>query len=200
MDDTPLWNDAKEMPYTFSDLPDLLKLPHYRQGVDAVEADNPYAAILCSAHYASFFDPPGSPHEASFYQHERARQARLMRELGVDEAELAAHLRVLQFLDRLSIYICMTEPDMPPGTGWTAFRDGFPDSEHLPGTGGGRRIAARWLDNAHMGLGPFPFRGPVEAVLPVRVIGRARIRAEGLVAAYRTTPVTPRSLTLVPIT
>nr|AYQ72090.1 DUF3891 family protein [Cohnella candidum] len=54
LDDAPIWNDRDAKPFSFMDYPLLPKLTHYRLGIDEVQAQSEYAALLCSMHYCSF--------------------------------------------------------------------------------------------------------------------------------------------------
>ena len=76
MDKVPLWNDARGAPYSFMDLPDAWKLPHYRHGVNLAEARDPYAGLLASCHYSAFFEGSANPDALAFLSRERSRQAR----------------------------------------------------------------------------------------------------------------------------
>ncbi|MDT2191313.1 DUF3891 family protein [Paenibacillus larvae] len=57
LDETPLWNDAEDKPYTFIDTPVLLRLAFYTKGLDKVQSKSPYAALINSLHFTSFFLP-----------------------------------------------------------------------------------------------------------------------------------------------
>ena len=53
-DAEPLWNDEKQIPYSFIDYPDYIKTILYKRGIDEVAKEDPYAGLLCSKHYANF--------------------------------------------------------------------------------------------------------------------------------------------------
>src|SRR5699024_6115133 len=52
-DKQPFWNDEKQMPYTFIDFPNKPKTVFYKHGIDVVEKDDPYAALLRSEEHTS---------------------------------------------------------------------------------------------------------------------------------------------------
>ena len=48
------FNPETGRPYNFFEYPAEPRLSVYRRGIDAVEASDPYAGLLCSLHYESF--------------------------------------------------------------------------------------------------------------------------------------------------
>src|SRR5690625_2713457 len=53
-DYAPIWNDAKNSPFSFIDLPVAIKAVLYKNGINEVHKSDPYAALLCSEHYKRF--------------------------------------------------------------------------------------------------------------------------------------------------
>lgn len=199
LDATPLWNDGQNAPYSFIDLPSLLKLPHYQLGIDWVERRNQYAAILCSQHYASFFNHSKGDAEQAYYRYERERQNRLRAEIGdVSDRETNAHLAILQFLDRLSIYICINEPGVSKDREFGWYQDGFEGTEQLPHANGGR-IVAQWLHERSIGLTAFPFAQKFEVSVPTKIVDKRAIQKHGIAEAYRVTSSTVRTVEMVPM-
>src|SRR5690625_4939597 len=45
-DDMPIWNDVKNQPYSFIDFPISFKTVLYRHGINQVQENDPYAALL----------------------------------------------------------------------------------------------------------------------------------------------------------
>ncbi|MHB1685352.1 MAG: DUF3891 family protein [Bacilli bacterium] len=204
LDSAPLWNDTKEAPYSFSDLPIGVKLAHYRRGIDAMEKDNAYAALLCSLHYTSFVEGDSDSLAVQYVRDEHARGKRLWKQLRLkraDAADLSFHLSLLKFCDALSLFVCQSEPgtaedQLPP---W--YRRGIPHSNHLMtqlqsqeahGIENCEWMKARYADVDRVDLWPFPFTGPLTVVMSIREVSKETIASLGLMAAYRSTPISKR--------
>lgn len=199
IDATPLWNDEKNAPYSFIDLPSLLKLPHYQYGIDWVERKSKYAALLCSQHYASFFSHAKNEAELEYYQYELERQNRLRVESGnVSDKGNNNHLDVLKFFDKLSIYICINEPGVSKDNEFGWYRDGFEGTDQLFDVNGGK-IVAHWLNEKSVGLTVFPFKQKFEISVPTKSVSKHIIQEQGLAKAYRTTPLTIRTVEIGPM-
>lgn len=199
LDATPLWNDAKQVPYSFLDLPSRLKLPHYQYGIDAVEHQNKYAALLCSHHYASFFHKSVDVAERQYYHYELHRQNRLRQAFGdVSDDEITIHVEMLKFFDRLSLYICLNEPGVSKENEFPWYRDGFQGSERILGTSGSR-VNAHWIDKNRIGLTVFPFTEPFLASVPAKLVSKRLIQQEGVAEAYQSTPQTIRTVEMGPL-
>src|SRR5699024_7108306 len=109
-DKQPIWNDNKNHPYTFIDLPVLLKTVLYTNGVDIVERRNPYAAALCSAHYTKFLQKYEIKEVQQYIEKEELRRKNILQAYPeVDEATFAKHLALVQLADNISLYICLHE-------------------------------------------------------------------------------------------
>lgn len=208
LDDAPAWNPDAGRPYSFVDLPVEHKLEPYRRGIDLVEAADPYAAYLCSLHYASFFPPDAAPAgsaAAAFVAGERRRRARLARGLRAagragELARARYDLQLLKLWDHLSLYACMNEPGVAKEEEHPWYRDGLPPVTVLDPGGGRRRLRlhARWLDGSRIGLWPFPLAEPGAFPLPYRWVSRAEVAARGLAEAYRRAPVRLQPIAFVP--
>lgn len=110
-DKQPLWNDQTNKPYTFIDLPLLIKTVLYTKGVDIVERKNPYAAALCSAHYTKFLQKYEIREVQQYVEKEYLRRKRILQAFPeVDEATFERHLAFIQLADNLSLYICLHDP------------------------------------------------------------------------------------------
>jgi hypothetical protein len=201
LDSRPLWNDGAREPYSFVSLPALLKIPAYQSGIDWTESRSKYAALLCSQHYVSFFVDAGDEGARGYYELERTRQNRLLAELGLDPGhapDTEFHFRLQQFLDKLSLYICLNEPGVAKEGEFSWYREGFAHTDSLP-LAGGRPINALWLDPYLIGLTAFPFAAPFEVSVPTRVVSKREISHHGTAEAYRQTPITMRTVELRPI-
>lgn len=154
------WNPETEEPYNFFEYPAEPRLAAYRRGVDAVEAQDPYAGLLCSLHYESVARNASGVAEASFRAAERERQSRLLFALTEEErGRVDDELALLRICDDLSLFLCLNEPgeNVYP---W--FREGF---EY-----GGTRITPIWEERETLRLDPSPFTEGFEITVPYHLI------------------------------
>jgi hypothetical protein len=160
-----LWNEEKDRPYSFVDYPLHLKLPAQRKGIDLVEAHDPYAACLCSMHYARFLLDARRPEEVEFREGEFGRQGRLKEGMSAEElGNLERNFRFLRLCDGLSLFLCLNEPggdDSPPP---------YPGGFEFDGT----RFSPVWEDSRTLGLDPNPFPGAFDVEISYRTVGRDR--------------------------
>jgi hypothetical protein len=193
LDETPFWNDAKGAPYTFLDFPVVPKLNFYTKGLDEVEADTPYGALLCSLHYDRLIEVAGivSPEVTRYQEREEERRARIRRELEqtdpIGESELYYDCRLLQFCDDLSLYMALNEPGSPKSEEHPWWKDGFSGSEDF-GFTDGRRISAEWEGVNKLVLDPFPFTEDVAVTLVLRRVPKTEVEAKGIAQAYSDAP------------
>lgn len=158
-----------------------------------------YTALLCSRHYASFFNESIHSAEQAYYRHELERQNRLLLGVGdISDDEINIHVEILKFFDRLSIYICINEPGTSKESEFPWYRDGFQGSEQIPGTYG-NRINAYWLDKNHVGLTVFPFTARFKVSVPTKIVSKRVIEQQGIAVAYKSTPVTIRTVKVGPM-
>lgn len=193
LDETPFWNDAEGAPYSFIDFPVVPKLTFYRRGIDEIEADTPYGALLCSSHFERLIEVSGeeSPELTQYLQDEAERRARIHRELEqrqpLEEGELYYDARLLQFCDDLSLFLALSEPGSAESEKHPWFIDGFSGSEEFSFTSG-RAIRAEWQDEATLTLDPFPFTKELEVSFRQRRVSRKAVQDKGIALAYRETP------------
>ncbi|MEK5491153.1 DUF3891 family protein [Paenibacillus sp. FSL R7-0297] len=193
LDETPFWNDAEGAPYSFIDFPVVPKLTFYRRGIDEVEADTPYGALLCSSHFERLIEVSGEecPELTQYLQDEADRRARIHRELEqsrpIGEGELYYDARLLQFCDDLSLFLALSEPGSPESEKHPWFAGGFSGSEDFSFTSG-KAIQAEWQDKSTLILDPFPFTKDVGICFKQRRVSRKDIKLKGIAAAYRETP------------
>jgi hypothetical protein len=161
LDDEVLFDPKTGRPYSFTDYPIEPKLRAYTRGIDLVEARDPYAALLCSMHYASFVRPEQGVAAESFLSSEFRRQERLRAGTsGEQAANLEYNFRLLQLCDNLSLFVCLNEPGRNEHP-W--FRDGF---EFM-----GERLEPVWDEPRTLRIRPSPLSGAFEVSIPYRRIG-----------------------------
>jgi hypothetical protein len=158
----PKVDPATRRPYQFTDVPLEEHLAFYREGIDELAARDPHAGLLVTLHCQGFHNQRfGTMPEAVMKPHPperewalkrfmidlQARQRELGRRITVDTAALWAQYELLQFLDRLSLYLCM--PPLRP-------RDLGP----VPVSAGGVLLTLRLTpgDEGAVRLAPWPFR------------------------------------------
>lgn len=200
-DDVPFWDDREQAPYSFMNFPLLPKLVFYEYGLDHVEKMNPYAGLLCSLHYASFFENVTEPQAVADYRRlERKRQERLRRQCGIgdetSERMLQFHFRLLQFCDNLSLYVCLNEPGIGKAGEHPWYRNGFAGSDQFA-FARGRPVMAHWVDGERIAVDPFPFAREFTADIRTKQVGKERIRSAGIAAAYEQTPWCVQKVTFV---
>jgi Protein of unknown function (DUF3891) len=164
LDETVRWDEPTGRPYSFTDYPVEPKMEAYREGLDFLEAQDAYAACLCSMHYASFVRDAEGAAEVRFREEENRRQERLRVAISAQELEnLERNFRLLQTCDDLSLFVCLNEPgrnDHP----W--YRDGF---EFMSA-----RFAPFWEDRLTLRFDPNPFSGDFDLSIPYLTVGKDR--------------------------
>ncbi|WP_301953170.1 DUF3891 family protein [Paenibacillus tritici] len=193
LDETPFWNDAEGLPYSFLDFPVVPKLTFYRRGIDEIEAQTPYGALLCSSHFERLIEVSGEecPELTQYLQDEADRRARIHRGLEqskpLEEGELYYDARLLQFCDDLSLFLALSKPGSIESEKHPWFVDGFSGSEEFSFTSG-RAIEAEWQDTTTLTLTPFPFTKEIEVSFKQRRVSRKAIEDKGIAEAYRNAP------------
>ena len=157
----------QDMPYDFISYPLTPKLTAYTNGVDEVQEQSVYAALLCSKHYCSFFTGSitSEPGVQTFLDQEQQRQESLLKKIDLRSTskKLAEHFKLLQFCDDLSLYICMNQPGIPKSEEVSWFKDGFTQPFSFAPSG----IKAEWINETDIKLEPFPFKEPITISFPV---------------------------------
>lgn len=195
LDKFPFWNDAKGKPFSFIDFPVPSKLIHYKYGIDQLETNNPYGALLNSKHYSSLVGK--SKEEITFYAEENKRQGRLKTRIkisSIEEEHLEEYFQILQFCDSLSLFICM----YPPGTEKTYQneKDGFHHAGIFRFTNG-EDVTASWLDKNEIQITQSPFKDSFRAKLKYKEISKDDINIKGLAKAYESAPMLQHSFTFL---
>jgi len=190
-DASPLWNDAKQEPLSFISYPNSIKSVLYQNGIDNVQANNIYAALLCSEHYVRFLANDVGTHSKNFMQHEQERQATMKQSLeDYKEQDFIQHYELLQFFDNLSLYVCLHELDASLEDTHFFFKHGIA----LPTLFGGETLQLAWEDNQIILHTPL-LAEPISITLAQKVVPKEYIHSVGLLEAWNNT-----ETELVPIT
>ncbi|WP_077623861.1 DUF3891 family protein [Sediminibacillus massiliensis] len=169
LDQELLWNPQTNSPYDFTSYPFQEKLSAYTNGIDEVEAETAFGAILCSKHYSSFFqkkkDQPAMIDR--FLEQENARQNRLRQQVGIhNENQLEQAFKLLQFCDDLSLYACMNAPGTAKADEVPWFREGFRQRFSFAPHG----LMAEWMNEQDIRVTPFPFKQIFAYEIPFKKI------------------------------
>jgi hypothetical protein len=163
LDASVRWNEETDRPYSFADYPMEPKLRAYKGGLDLLETRNPYAAYLCSMHYAAFVSGSEDEMAVRFVEGEVRRRSEIKSKLTEEELDNLEHnFRLLQLCDNLSLFVCLNEPgrnDHP----W--YKNGF----QFEGT----RFQPIWENRRTLRLDPNPFSEPFDLVVPYTLIEKS---------------------------
>jgi hypothetical protein len=190
LDETPIWNDKKSVPYSFDDYPLLPKVIMYQRGLDEVEAINEYAGLICSLHYSLFkaFQNTKQIDCQQFYSHELQRQERIKQKLNLtDNENIVKHFRLLRLCDDISLYVCLNHPGSNKVSEHPWFHEGFPHSERFNVEDGSQPLAASWLNNQVIRIHPSPFENDFSAKLKLKRVSKELVRNSGIADAYKIT-------------
>ncbi|GAA0366321.1 DUF3891 family protein [Bacillus horti] len=195
LDHTPFWNDEQMAPYSFMDFPMRPKLAFYEKGVNEVEAQNPFAALLCSLHYESFFDLDEEDEAIQNYLAlEQGRQERIrgkLEEQGVELGRIPYYFKLIQLCDNASLYICLNEPGVTKNDEFPWYRQGFKQKLE---TLNHEVIVPEWLSVDTVRLAPFPLAKKIEVQVPYKRVEKHEIGRSGLVKAYEKAEVEVRKV------
>jgi hypothetical protein len=175
-DRRPGWDEERERPRSFLDVPVPVHLAFYRACIAAVTEEDPYAGMMISMHGAGIYNgrygtqpslglTDHTKHkelvEAFVREQEEGYQA-ISAGLGVSEDERWTNYLLLQMYDRLSLYFCLR--DVEAGEA----------DEVGPAPGPEGNDAALVLEPIgpwHVRMTPFPFReSPARFTLVRRVL------------------------------
>ncbi|MYL20735.1 DUF3891 family protein [Halobacillus litoralis] len=196
LDEKPVWNDEKQRPYTFVDYPLEEKLLAYERGIGEVASKSFYAGMLCSMHYASFFQEDShDPLIVEFLKQEEKRRKDLYEwmEMDIPYDVYHLHFKRLQFCDDLSLYVCMQEPGTPKEQEIPWFKDGFRQTFDFAPEG----IYPQWDSARRVILDPFPFEQSFHVQIPYRRVYKEEIKRRGLVEAFQEADIDPVTVTFV---
>jgi hypothetical protein len=189
IDESPIWNDKSGAPYSFHDYPIPIKLQFYRKGIDEIEDQNQYAALLCSVHYTNFFMGMAEDHHISRYlEDEKKRQTRLFDILNIKQTdmEMDFHYQLLKFCDNLSLFVCMQEAGALDYEVHEWFKNGIKQPfEFFPE----KNFQVKWSSRHEIIINPFPFNDDFEISVPIRKVPKNLISKYGIEDAYHKTPI-----------
>jgi hypothetical protein len=158
LDEVVHWDEDSGKPYSFTNYPRRPKLRAYKGGLDLLEARNPYAAFLCSMHYAALVG--GLEEEIRFRESEAERRRRIESLITQEESSnLGRNFRLLRLCDDLSLFVCLNEPGRNEHP-W--YENGFKFED--------TRFEPVWEDRCTLRLYPNPFSGPFDLVVPYALI------------------------------
>jgi hypothetical protein len=197
LDESPIWNETTEAPFSFLDYPQAPKLHAYTRGLNQIQVQDPYAALLCSLHYTSFFPIESDDKDVQvFLNNEADRRGTISIEVGSNPnahglANVERDLVWLKLLDDLSLFMCLNAPGSAPEHGIAWYKDGFRPIKLLAGEGP-VRIHAAWCGTNQIQLDPFPLRSETQTSLPYWEVAVQAIQTEGWQRAWQ--QATARSL------
>lgn len=198
LDEKSRWNEEEGEPYGFTTYPLEDKLVAYRKGIDEAEEMSDYAALLCSMHYSSFFSEKESNPDSikQFLKDEMQRRTNIYAHLKneLTNEEVREHLKMLQFGDDLSLYICLNPPGIRKEDEFPWFKNGFRQFFSFAPSG----IKAVWRNESVIELNPFPFLKEIEITVPVYHIKKTTNKETFLNYWRRASP-TERKITLATI-
>ena len=186
-DKEPVWNDEARAPYSFIDFPLAAKTVLYKHGIDEVEKNDSYAALLCSEHYSRFLANESTPEARAFVAYEQARQLTIIDENGRNNHLFTFHYELLQFADSLSLFLCLNEPGSGKESVHPFFKNGIPLPAALEEQLG-KKLELEWLDEGTVACEPFPFQEPIELSIIQKRIPKDSISKHGVRKSYLEAP------------
>ncbi|MDQ0255802.1 hypothetical protein J2S74_003184 [Evansella vedderi] len=184
-------------PASFTDYPLKDKIAAYRRGIEEMILVNPYAALLISLHYSSFFRGKLDEAGVIFKQEELDRQNHLYKFLSVKEEEVHFQFDLLQLCDNLSLYLCMNEWGSSKEKEYPWFKNGFP--QQLAPVGN-NNFYTKWIGEDKVGITPYPFKGPnVEVTIPYKTIEKGNVSEKDFQNKYNRENKQYHSIAFVPM-
>jgi hypothetical protein len=181
----PLWNDVEQAPYTFIDFPTPAKAVLYTHGINVVEEQDVYAALLCSEHYTRFLLHDDSIEARAFVRKEKKRQQQYMAMLPqFDKHLFDCHYGLLQLCDNLSLYMCLNEPNVTNENVHPFFLGGISLSSALP-IFNTSKMQLNWKDERTIIINDAPFLPGLTVKLKQKTVQKEMIRRKGLIKAYQ---------------
>jgi len=183
-DEAPFWNDQQQSPFSFTNYPTEPKTVLYEYGINLIEENDLYAALLCSEHYTRFLNNSSNASATGFVERERARQKRIKDQLNTKEALFLKHYEILQFFDNLSLYICLNEPGTAKEDEHYFFKKGI----KLPHIFAENQILTpNWKTDKIIELNKNLFTSSFPISLKQKVVSKQSIIEQGLQEAYSNT-------------
>ncbi|MFC5650016.1 DUF3891 family protein [Paenibacillus solisilvae] len=180
LDSAPLWNDRDHCPYSFLDFPLQPRFTFYTKGIDEVQEQNKFAALLCSLLYTTLFERLHSNECLKYLKSEYDRQGYLADKLAIEreDSQLKHYLNLLLFCDELSLFLCMEEPGSPVSQ-YKFFAGGLGSPmDHKD------KIHVNWKNSETLVLSLFPFQHDIIAKFPYKQVPKSEISALGITEAY----------------
>ncbi|UTE73095.1 DUF3891 family protein [Rossellomorea marisflavi] len=195
LDTTPVWNDAAHRPFTFSDYPLIPKLVFYTRGIDDISEVHPYAGLLCSLHFSSFFTNTSDPDCLRFLEKEALRQTELRKRLpALDEDLLQEHFTLLQFSDDFSLYMCLNHPGVAKDEEHPWFKNGFKHTQYFNHTDD--PLKGHWTGHHDIAITGAPFKQPFTVELFYKEVSKSSILHNGVAKAYDSADLSTHSITI----
>lgn len=194
LDETPIWNDNINAPFSFMNYPIYPKLPMYAKGISEVEKMNDYAGLLCSIHYTSFGHIRKSKHPdcIEYMNNEINRQQRINKKLNYPDSDIVTnHYRLLQLCDELSLYVCLNKEGASKNEEHPWYKDGF---ETMIGT---QKFIAEWISETEIRITPFPFNHSFKTVLLTKHVQKELRNRVGIKRAYKETDFSRQEITFL---
>ncbi|MFB9276163.1 DUF3891 family protein [Cohnella cellulosilytica] len=205
LDEAPVWNDRASRPYSVSDYPMPIRLPHYLKGLEEVASISEYAGLLCSMHYTAI--PPNAvqgaaggigPKTFAVIAAAKEREKQMLGRLDLDAEGirlLEKHLRLLQALDRMSLWISTQQFDETSSGDNDPYRLMFGSTEEGFLHDGFR---LRWSARQTVRVEPYPWIGPVTLSWKRKELSVRRTAELGLLHAWQESPYAETSIQVLP--
>lgn len=195
LDKKPRWNEKKRRPYSFIDYPEKEKIAAYERGITETGKEHVYSGLLSSRHYTSFFKSPTTPTAKQFVQKEKERQRVLRKEAQVATEKEMLHFKLLQWMDDISLYMCMNEPGATKEEEVSWFRHGF---RHTFSFLHDEKIVASFVANDTIEISPYPFlRSGLEIVIETALIDKETVQQRSITAAFSERKSSKRTFQLI---
>lgn len=183
-DEAPFWNDQQQSPFSFTNYPTEPKTVLYEYGINMVEENDLYAALLCSEHYTRFLNNSSNASATGFVERERARQERIKDQLNTKEDVFLKHYEILQFFDNLSLYICLNEPGAAKEDEHYFFKKGIKLPQIFAEN---QNLMPKWKTDKTIELNKDLFTSPATIPLKQKIVSKQNIKDKGLQKAYSNT-------------
>jgi len=196
-DKQPVWNDQTNTPYDFTNYPLAPKTVIYTHGINEVEKEDAYAALLCSRHYTNFITQESSTYADSFVAQERKRQKEVIQSIkDFDENLFDFHYELLKFTDSLSLFFCINKPGVKKEEFHFFYKNGIA----LPSIdkGNSQILWPEWKADNTIYMDPFPFETEVTLNIKQKKVAKDLIKKDGIIKSYERTPYEILTLKLSP--
>ncbi|SFL71907.1 DUF3891 family protein [Salibacterium qingdaonense] len=180
LDKNPL-TDEKGFPYDFTNYPEKPKTEAYQRGVLETAGIHRYCGLLVSRHYAAFFEKALTETGTRFRKQEKDRQQKWRVELQEPDTE-DFHLKLLQFCDDLSLYLCTNIPGASKEKENTWFKNGF--RQHFDFLNK-ETIQAEFNGKQNVRVTPFPMQTALDIAIHGRQVLKEEAEEKGFSEAFQ---------------